>query len=283
MNIHNMMRAPCAMTRGSATTDGQFAYFSPYDFTLVFRYECSTEQWEELPSCPCQNSGLVIIDRELTAVGGVDGSRPSNKLLTLRQREWVEKYPPMNTARTDPAVVSSSDGDYLIVIGGDDGGGWTATVELFQVRSRRWYKLTDVPHRPTYPSTTICGDLVHVIGEGDKAYSCCLQALPSSDQPIPAQSIPHLISWTPLPSLPVTHSTAATLCGELVLVGGKRGGSPVNSIHQLVEGQWVAIGSMACSRNYCLVASPSQLKIIIVGGYNSLSDKQGSVEECVVV
>ena len=43
------------------------------------------------------------------------------------------------------------------------------------------------------------------------------------------------------------------------------------------------IGSMACSRNYCIVASPSQLKIIIVGGYNFLSGKEGGVEECAVV
>ena len=88
----------------------------------------------ELPSYPCQNSGLVIIDRELTAVGGDGGSRASNKLLTLRQRKLVEKYPQMNTAHTDPAVVSSSDGELLIVIAGDDGGAWTA-VELFQVKS----------------------------------------------------------------------------------------------------------------------------------------------------
>ena len=42
----------------------------------------------------------------------------------------------MNTARSSPAVVSTSDGEYLIVIGGYVDG-WTATVELFQVKSRR--------------------------------------------------------------------------------------------------------------------------------------------------
>ena len=96
-------------------------------------------------------------------MGGEGASRSSNKLLTLQQRKCVEKYPQMNTAHTDPAVVSSSDGEYLIVIGGEGGGGWTAKIELFQVRSRRWYKLTDIPNRPTYPSTTVCGGLVHVI------------------------------------------------------------------------------------------------------------------------
>ena len=69
----------------------------------------------------------------------------------------------MNTACYSPAVVSTSDGDYLIVIGGYDGGRWTATVELFQVKNRRWHKLTDLPQPLPYPSATICGDQLNVI------------------------------------------------------------------------------------------------------------------------
>ena len=228
-------------------------------------YECSTEKWEELPSCPYRNSGLIIIDRELTAVGGHDGSRRTNKLYTLRQRKWVEKYPPMNTARSSPAVVSTSD---VIVIGGSVGGlDWTATVELFQVKSRRWHKLTDLPQPLTYPSATIRGDQLNVIGMYANGYSCSLAALRSSDQPITS---PLALSWKPLPPLPVTGSTAATLCGQLVLIGGRQDGSPVNSIHQLVGGQWVEIGSMTSERYDCLVASSSPDKIIIVGGNKEL-------------
>ena len=257
------------MYRGSATTDGGFAYFTPAGSTSVYQYEYSTEKWEELPACPCVNSGLVIIDRELTAVGGQDGSyRSTNKLYTLRQREWVEKYPPMNTARDSPAVVSTSDGKHLIVIGGFGGGGyWTATVELFQVKSRRWHQLTDLPQPLSLPSATICGDQLNVIGRDANGYSCSLSSLPSRDQPITS---PLTLSWKPLPHLPVEWSTAATLCGQLVLIGGYQGGSPVNSIHQLVGGEWVKIGSMAGGRYYCLVVSPSPDKIIIVGRRENL-------------
>ena len=282
VQCHRKKTAPCRMERGSATTDGRFAYFTPGGSTSVYQYECSTEKWKELPSCPYQNSGLAIIDRELTAVGGGDVSRWTNQLYTLRQRKWVEKYPPMNaarshTARYDTAVVSTSDGEYLIAIGGRGGvGDWTAAVELFQVKSRRWYQLTDLPQPLRYPSATICGDQLNVIGieaNGyDKGYSCSLAALPSSDQPITS---PLTLSWKPLPPLPVQYSTAATLCGQLVLIGGWRGGSSVNSIHQLVDGQWVEIGSMTSGRSHCLVASSSPDKIIIVA--------DSTVEECVVV
>ena len=235
VKCHCKTTAPCGMSRGSATTDGQFAYFTPYDSTLVYRYEWRGEKWEELPSCPHRNSGLVIIDGKLTAVGGYDASHHTNKLFTLRQKKWVEEYPPMNTFRSEHTIVSTSDGEYLIVIGGG-GAGWTATVELLQVKSRRWYKLTDLPQPLPRPSATICGDQLNVIGHDANAngYSCSLQTLPSRDQPITS---PLTLSWKPFPPLPVRYSTAATLCGQLVLIGGwRRHGSSVNSIHQLVDG-----------------------------------------------
>ena len=276
--------APCGMAGGSVTTDHQFAYFTPRLSNTVYSYQWSTEKWEQLPPCPYHDSALVIIDGSLTAVGGEKESffgsiTYTKKLFTQRQGQWVQKYPPMNTARSSPAVVSTSDGDYIIVMGGDDGHYyWTNTVELFHVSSRRWYKLTDLPQPFTFPSATICGQQLNVINDDDNGYSYFLQALPSSDQPITSQSIRHLISWTSLPRLPVTGSTAATLCGQLVIFGGRQSGSSVNSIHQLVDGQWVEIGFMSRGRRMCLVVSPSPDKMMIVGGLG-----EDSVEECIVV
>ena len=272
-------RAPHRMERGSATTDGRFAYFTPTS-TSLYQCEYSTEKWSDLPPCPHRDSGLAIIDRELTTVGGRDGRSHTNKLFTLRQRKWVKKYPPMNTTRCRPAVVGTSDDDYLIVIGGYDGAYWTATVELFQVKNRRWHTITDLPQSLSSPSATICGDQLNVIGSDDNGYSCSLQALPSSDRPITS---PLTLSWTSLPRLPVTHSTAATLCGQLVIIGGWQDMSPVNSIHQLLDREWVRIGSMARDRCFCLVASPSPDRIIIVGGVDAFYGPLDSVEDCAVV
>ena len=284
MQCHDKKTAPRGMMRGSATSDLQYAYFIPEFSLSVYRYEWSTEKWDELPPCPYRNSALVIIDGALTAVGGWDGYHLTSKLVTLRQKRWVEELPPMKTARLWTAVVSTSDGEYVLVIGGGGGGdGWTTTVELFQVRSRRWAELTHLPRPLTCPSATICGNLIHVIGRHGDGFSCSLQDLPSSDQPTTSQSRSRTISWSPLPPLPVTVSTAATLCGQLVIIGGKRDGSPVNSIHQLVDGQWVEIGSMSSDRRMeCLVVSPSPDKMMIVGG-GGVFGATHSVEECVVV
>ena len=230
----------------------------------------------KLPSCPYKDSGLAIIDSELTTVGGLDRAGCTNRLFTLRQGKWVEVYPPMKTARFDLAVVSTSDGDYLIAIGGLGRDILpTATVELFQVKSRRWYKLTDLPPPLPLPSATICGDQLHVIGGDRNGYSCSLQSLPSNDKAITS---PLTLSWKPLP-LPVIYSTAATLCGQLVLIGGNQVWSLVNSIHQLLEGQWVEIGSMTSVRQWCLAVSLSPDRILIVGGDGG----DDSVEECVAV
>ena len=270
-------RVPRRMWRGSATTDGRFAYFTPENSTSLSKYEYSIEKWTNLPPCPYRDSGLVIVNSELTTVGGQDvRSYRTNRLFTLEQGKWVEKYLPMNTVRSRPALVSTSNGDYLIVIGGYDGVHRSNTVELFQVKSRRWHKLTDLPRPLPNPSATICGDQLHVIGRDGDGYSYSLHTLPSGDRPITSLLT---LSWRPLPHLPVTYATAATLCGLLVVIGGWQDRSQVNSVLQLVDGDWVRIGSMTSDRSDCLVASLSPDRIIIVGGLGALD----SVEECAAV
>ena len=268
LQFQNENTPPCELYGGSATTDGQFAYFISFDSTSVYQYDWNTGKWDTLPSLLHVNSGLVIIDGELCAVGGSH----TNQILTLRWTKWVEEYPQMNSARSSPAVVSIFDGSCVIVIGGlGADAGWTTTVELLQVTSRRWYKLTDLPRPLTRPSVSICGEILHIIGDHANGYSTSLQTLPSSHD-IP-QLTPPILSWTSLPLLPVKGSTAATICGHLIIVGGRSDRQPSNSvhqpsnfIHQLVNHEWVEIGSLASCRYRCLVASPSADKIIIVGG-----------------
>ena len=280
-----MKRAPREMKRGSATTDDRFAYFALDNSQTVFRYEWSTEKWEELPPSPYSDSGLAVIDGKLTTVGGLGGLgglRDTNKVFTLQHSEWVEHYPPMNSKRCFPAVVSTSDGNYLFVIGGNDGvmiiDHWTPKVELFHVRSKRWYKLTSLPRSLVRPSATICGNVLHVIGYDGDGYSCYLHALLFNDQLITSKLLSNILTWTALPKQPVECSTAATLSGQLVIVGGQRGKSDVNSIHQLFDGQWVEISSMVSGGQMSFVVNSSPDKLMIVGGW-----KKDRVEECVVV
>ena len=290
LHCHDKMEAPCEMFRGSSTSDREFAYFMPWDSPSVYRYEWSTEKWDKLPPCPYSDSAVAIVHGALTAVGGYDGHRYTNQLITLRQSRWIEELPPMKYARSQSAVVSSSDGEYIIVIGGyccsgGGGGHWVSKVELFQVRGRTWYVLIDLPQLLYRPSAAVCGDRVHVIGDDSSGYSSSLQDLQSS-YPLPttSQSRSGTTSWSPLPPLPVTNTTAVALCKQLVIIGGAQSDSAVSSIHQLVDEQWVKVGCTSSGRWLCLAAtcSPSADKMIIVGGWRGplILD---SVEECVVI
>ena len=273
MECQKIKRAPRVISRGSATTDGQFAYFTTQGSRSVYRYEFNIERWEELPQSPYRYSTLVIINGELTAVGGRGESGCINKLVTLQKGEWVECYPPMNTARSKSAIVSTSDGNYIFVIGGTVDH-WTDTVELFHLRSKRWYELTKLSQALTTPSATICDNQLYVIGGKDNGYLCSLQALLSSDQP----SISLSVSWKPLPRLPVILSTIATLRGHLLIIGGDQSEDQsriskflsvdpdINTIHQLVDQQWVKIGVMSVTRSECLVVNLPSDELLIVGG-----------------
>ena len=183
MQCSDKQTAPYGMASGSATNDHGFVYFTPADLKSVYSYQLSIEKWEQLPQCPYRNSGLVVIDGSLTVVGGLD-RHWTNKLFTLQRGQWVEKYPPMSTARSHTAVVRSSDGDYIIVIGGlCSVHYWIATVELLHVKSRKWYELADLPQPLTCPSATLCDCRLYVLDSRGHGYLCSLQALSSSDQP----------------------------------------------------------------------------------------------------
>ena len=209
----------------------------------MYSYKQDTEEWDELPPYPYHDFSLVMLDGALTAVGGYYGGYgDTNKLLTLQRKQWVEEFPPMKTGRSNTAIVSTTDGEHVLVIGGRGGigGRWITTVELF--KRRRWYELTDLPEPLILPSATICGNHVHVIGYDGNDFSYSLQDLPSSDQLTVSQSKCYKILWSPLPPLPVTASTAANLGGQLVILGGMGGiWSSVDSIHQLVY-RWTVGG-----------------------------------------
>ena len=171
------------MQGASVTTDGQFAYFTPGGTNSVYRYELITEKWDQLPPSPYWNPGLVMINGELTAVGGETKYRYTNKLITLRKNQWVQHYPPMNIGRSETTVFSTSDHQYICVFGGNchiyD---YPAPVEVLDVKSKRWYTVTNgkLPQELSKPSATICGNQLHVVGEHGEGYSCSVEALLSS-------------------------------------------------------------------------------------------------------
>ena len=281
-------KACSIFTRGSATTDGTFAYFTPNSDNTVHKYHLVKDEWEELPPCPCSNSGLVMIKEkqtdnsgnvkikaQLTAVGGNGANKRTNKLHSLIEEKWVEVYPPMLVRRSQPAVLITPDSRYVVVIGGDEENFQSIkSVEALHIENKRWYALTDLPRALYRPSATICQDKIHVIG-GDIGYSFSLSDLPSDQELHHTDTVN--VSWTKLPKLPVKLATAATLCDELVAICGWKRSELVGSIYQLLQEEWVEIGTTSRRQHSCLVTSKSRCKLIIVGA----GREESHVEECI--
>ena len=257
-------------------TEKQIAYFTSAGAATskIHSYDWNLEKWTEEAECPARNSVLAMIDGSLTTFGGVKGGNVTNKLYTLQQKKWVEKYHPMSTACSSSAIISEC--GCILIIGGHDGTRDISTVQCFR---GGWSELAPLPQPLTRPSATICRGELYVIGADTKGYACSLKPLLSSSP----QSTPwHL--WKSIPTLPVTESTAATLSGELVLTGGKeaKSNSLVNTIYQLCNGKWVEIGTMSTARTSCLVIMTSANTIVIVGG-RAKARALNVVEECVTI
>lgn len=266
------------MLRGSATFDGHFSYFTPHESNSVYLYDHRKDTWSsDIASCIARDSGLAMVGGDLISVGGGAGYGRTRKVHVLKRRKWVEnpKYPPLPTARSSPAVVVTPSGEFVLVIGGFTTC-WTSTVDVFQTTTNKWCKFPYLPQPLQAPSAALCGDVLHAIGYDTIGFSCSLQPLLSTtSRPITTDHIPKLVAWQPLPTLPVTHSTAANLSDQLVLVGGRKG-APVSTIHQLFLGEWVEVEDMLGERERCLVINSAPNKILIVSGVKAWAN----VEEC---
>ena len=267
-------KAPCVMSTvgGAAVVSGNVAYFN-YVITDVHAYHVDEDKWTSLPDCTQKYFGFAVINSLLTAVGGEKSpsGKPTNTLASLREGKWVELLPPMSTNRVRPAVVTTDNNNYVIVAGGQTkvGGTVLGKVEVLNCSSLQWTSVCDLPIQLSYIAATICNDRIYCFDMYNTAYTCTVDSLLSSSQTLTADT--HTDSqttspqiWRALPDVPAGWSTPASLCGQLVAVGGEG----VSTIHQynMTSGSWEVIGSMPTARCDSLVVVLPGDKMLVVGG-----------------
>lgn len=263
------------MTRGAAVTHHNTIYCISRSTdkaycNTIYRYRLDEDEWQEHSQCPHSDPGLVIINDLLTAVGGREGSRKTNKLVTWKDGKWVEEFPPMNTARFEHAVVC--DGRYVIAAGGGDD---ETSVELFTISSNTWSPLTSLPQPAVLTTLTLCGHSLYHMHHGGQAYSMDLSDLTTgaSSQLSHSQS-----RWLPFSQkAPVQFATLATVNDTVLAVGGARGFTPTNDVHAAHNGEWVKIGHMRSTRLCSIVAVLPGYSIVVVGGYSAGTDVESGV------
>lgn len=256
-------KAPQPMRRGSSVASrlDTSAYFLPRGSATVYKYESTENQWTELIACPNRDSALVMIDNQLTAIGGANENGVSDALYSYSSsaRRWIKKFHEMPTARSQLAAVHHAHmaSTFLLAAGGWNGENWTNVVEQLFIESNEWYKLTMLPSPVRGISAVIHGSDIFVVATDGSMYTCALRSFL-----LPKQK------WIlfPIP-LPVWDSTLASFCNELIAIGGASVNMEAHfDVYQFFDNKWSSIGRLCKARWDCLVAVLPGSKAIVVGG-----------------
>ena len=265
----------------------------------IYAYNAISPSWSMIPHCPIHRGfAITVIKGALTTVGGIDeDDECTSKLLSLKGSEedgdkrWTEEFPPMPTKRYSVSALSI--GAALVVAGGKkDGGTCLRTVEVMNTHTREWHTATELPQPLAHSSMTVCGDFVYLLGGYDKefrrtrsVYSCPLTALLMSLGGRLARALSWSSSnvdiWARVADLPVAYSSAVTLCGQLIAVGGvDSNDTPTSDVQRYDQAtnSWKVISHMATPRSRCFAAVLPDYQLMVVGGWNSFTRETDSVE-----
>ena len=264
------------MEAGRSVAYDGVIYFAAYQSTQIWCYSVCKMDWRNYgsPMSYC-NPGLAIIGGFVAAIGGHEMGRPTNNVLAWKGSRW-KKYQKMIKKRSDPATVTSTDGKYVIVCGGnlyiDYAVHWTDAVEVYDVEKDEWKAVGKFPYALSYRTrleATLCNDAVYVFtGQNQNGSKCSLNAL-----------ISPTVDWKPIKGLPKNFSTPATLKNTVVCVGGADAqGCGITDVYMYHDDRdsWEKIGSVQGEgRMYCMV-EVFENKCIIVGGISEIADVRES-------
>ena len=263
------MRYPQSVTIEGILYVYDRAYLSGSD---ILRYDLNKEQWCEPVKHQYWRCGMTTVSSQLVMVGGhhVSAGKITKtvQVYAPSQRSWKQPYPPMNTPRAYPTV--STYHQRLVVAGGSDGSGDgsgadLATVEILDtsVSHSQWLSATGLPVSCYLMSAAIIHSTLYLLGGtlGKKVLSVSLSALTQTDNP-PAQ-------WHTLPA-PLEDSTAITVHGSLLAVGGSHGRQKSSAIHIYNQEKyaWNKVGNLpTCTeRQDCACCLLPSGEILVAGG-----------------
>ena len=297
-------KAPCEMRRYSDAVVHNGTVYCRYDTNnKVYAYHISSSSWSLIPDTPYEGIALAVIDGLLTTVGGYgDDGKNTNKLLSLTGegsgRRWTEKFPPMLTKRY--AMSALCTGTTLIIAGGwgrrGDRDEVLNTVEVLNTETREWHTATHLPQPLMLSSIALCGDLVYLLGGVNKnktytnsVYSCLLTSLlfSTGSKTLGGRLVSTLTrsskgsTWNRVADLPIKVSTAVSLHGRLLAIGGADSkGEPTTAVHmyQPTTNSWEVISHMTTPRSTCLSAVLPDNQLMVVGGWTTGNKRCDSVE-----
>ena len=282
-------RAPCTMRGHSSVVDGNMAYFNPNYSNDVFAYDSEDQTWSSLPPCPRYCSRLAVVNGLLTSIGGGWVTDATNQLFSLTgERKWVEHFPPMPTKRYATAAVCS--GTSLVVAEGTGTNiAYLNTVEVMNTETLQWSTASSLPFPLRNASATICQDCIYLLGydtskEERSVLTCSMADLRQSCRSPGVgawlKKLTLKTIWNRVADLLVECSTCATLCGQLLAVGGNYQHYHTTAIYQYntATNSWEVISHMHTERRDTLVVVLPGNKLMVVGGYSTGYTRSDVVE-----
>ena len=276
MSWHKESNAPDGMSRGSAASGSRMAYFNDADSTKVYSYNSDTKEWSRLPDTPYARSTLVVVQGMPTMVGGKVRHASTDSLLSIigqegRDKKWQPHYPPMPTKRFCTAAICS--GHSLIVAGGNGGQGKLLdTVEVLDTDTQQWCIASSLISSIINGTISICSERLYINDFWTcSAFTCSIPELLESCQPLSSTEkiLPAKQSkiWQHIAAPLYTKSSLASLCGQLIAVGGHKHNADTATVAVYDEktDSWETMGEMPTARHNTLVAIVNE-KLMVVGG-----------------
>ena len=255
----------------------------------ILNYNITNDTWSTLPRAPVRYATIGYLYKTVLLIIGGRLLSPSNQVTAdihefdEASQQWVRStsIPPMPTARSSATAISWSSPPALIVCGGNHQHGQPmAVVEVYHSRTSQWHAVSPLPFPRDRMTHTVIYDMLYLVGgyEG---------SLPSTfTKMVMSTSIPQLletclqpspIQWQslPIPNVPHYWSTAASLRGCLLVVGGLKDviappkpNSVVSSVHAFCPftSSWVLVGELSQPCFSCTTATLPTGELLVMGG-----------------
>ena len=255
---------------------------SDREMQTVMVYDPQQDSFDTLPPYTYKWFGMAIVNNQLVLVGGEDvqTGNVTNKLAVWNEesRKWTHPLRPMTTACSSPSVTSHNNRWLVVMASKGDGSAEPSRVEILDTtESGQWYHAAPLPQTCHKVSAVTIGSMCYLLGgfsgggASKKVFFVNLDDLISQalSQPAGASAPPTPSPWMTLTDTPEARSTAFSLNGSLLSVGG----SGINTAiyqYQPSSKNWIKTGELPAGRSKCAcTVLPSGEGFVAGGDYTS--------------
>ena len=266
-----------SMEAGRSTFHNDVIYFAAYESLKCYCYSVHTEDWYALDKeMQFRNPGLAIIDGSVATVGGHKDKEPTDQVWIWKpqRKEW-KKDKCMSVERSDPAVLTSQYGKYVVAIGGNlhtnFAVSWTPAVEVYDTTiepsQRKWSTVHSLPGTHEGIEATLCNGIVYVFPDHEYGFKHDLESLVFSK----GQG---KNNWKLIKHCPLRLSTPTSFAGRVVCIGGtneKDFGLDHVYMYEENKNSWKKIGRLPRGGRMYTMVEVCNNRLVIVGGRDILT------------